>query len=75
MDKCVDCKWKYPDHYLDKMYMNGSYTDPICGICALERLNVYHGVKLTKFRGEMAEAKRLDAIAWRKNHPKDKPND
>lgn len=72
--RCDDCQWNYPDTYLNRMYVNGGYTKPICGICALELMNSVHGVQRTKFNGEMAEQARLDAIKWRKNHPKDKPN-
>jgi len=73
MKKCADCKWNYPDGYTSKMFANGGYTEPICGICALDRMNVVYKGKLTKFRGEMAELNRLNAIAWRKSHMKDKP--
>lgn len=75
MTKCAECKWNYPEELLHQLYMGGGYTKPMCGICALEVTNKLHGVKLNKFRGEMAEAARLDAIRWRKKHPKDKPNE
>lgn len=55
------------------MFVDGKYTEPICGICALSRTNAYHGIKIRKFRGEMAESARLDAIEWRKIHPEEKP--
>jgi len=69
-EMCADCRWPYPDTgYLNQMNVNGQYTKPICGICALARVNQFHGVQLTRFKGEMAEETRQDAIKWRKNHP------
>jgi hypothetical protein len=72
--RCAECKWNYPELLLHSMFMDGTYTKPICGICALEVTNKLHGIKVTKFQGEMAERARLDAIAWRKTHLGDKPN-
>lgn len=71
--RCADCRWKYPQSILSQMFVNGGYTDPICGICALERMNIVHGIKRESFSGEMAEANRVSAILWRKSHPQDKP--
>jgi len=73
-ERCEDCKWNYPSDYLSRMFTNGGYTEPICGICALERLNIITRVRRDKFRGELAEANRLNAISWRKSHPKEEPN-
>jgi len=70
--KCDHCKWKYPDHFLSAMMVNGHYTKPICGICALELMNSNIGVKRDKFHGEQAESNRLAAIDWRAAHPNDK---
>jgi len=72
MTRCAECKWNYPDEYLDQMFIDGGYTKSICGICALELSNRITGIKRTKFQGEVAEAKRVDAVNWRKYHPKDK---
>jgi hypothetical protein len=71
--RCADCKWKYPDSFLNKMYVNGAYTDPICGICALEKSNRASGMKRNKFQGEIAEGARISAVEWRRTHPTDAP--
>jgi|GraSoiStandDraft_4_1057263.scaffolds.fasta_scaffold00110_58 hypothetical protein len=68
--KCADCKFDYPDHFLNQMYANGKFTKPICGICALEVMNKAMGMRMTQFRGELAEQLRLDAIEHRKNYAK-----
>lgn len=70
--KCDHCKWKYPDHFLSQMMVNGHYTKPICGICALELLNSTSNLKRDHFQGEIAESNRKAAIAWRQKHPNDK---
>lgn len=71
--KCSECLWKYPDAFLNRMNVNGNYTDPICGICALEIANRMTGIKRGFFQGETAETARRAAIKWRKNHPADGP--
>lgn len=71
--RCADCQWKYPDVLLSELMTNEGYTDPICGICALEATNVISGIARKEFRGESAEALRQSAIRWRKNHPYDAP--
>jgi len=36
-----------------------------CGICALARINAVHGTQWKQFRGELAETKRQQALAFR----------
>ena len=44
------------------MCINGEYTPPICGICALKLTNKIHGLpEGTMFRGEMAQQMYDDA--------------
>lgn len=71
--RCADCQWKYPESILDHMMVGGIYTDPICGLCALERANQVSGVKRKFFQGEQAEHNRLSAIRHRKRFPNDAP--
>lgn len=72
--RCAECKWKYPSSLLNQAFLGGvGYTAMICGICALEITNKHLMVPRTHFHGEMAEATRLAAIEWRKNHPSDAP--
>ena len=73
--RCGDCKWKYPEAILSAMMVNGQYTKPICGICALERSNapLQPSLRRKRFNGEMAESNRLSAIEWRRTHPNDAP--
>lgn len=71
--RCADCQWKYPDAFLNQMRINESYTEPICGICALERANQLSGVTREAFKSQGAETARQSAIKWRKNHPADAP--
>lgn len=63
--KCGICKIDYPDEILSRMYINGAYTAPICGICALEKTNEIHGSTRTAFSGSIAEGNRLAALAHR----------
>jgi len=72
--KCARCKWKYPFALLSRMFLNGGYTEEICGICALELSNEASGVKRKEFTGLGAESYRKSAIYWRKTHPNDAPN-
>lgn len=73
--RCADCKWKYPDAILSQMFVNGKYTQPICGICALERTNevLVQELRRKRFQGQMAESNRVSAVQWRKTHPNDAP--
>lgn len=71
--RCADCQWKYPESLLSQMMIQGSYTEPICGICALERANQVTGIRRQFFQGERAETSRKGAIHWRKSHPADAP--
>jgi hypothetical protein len=60
--KCEECKFNYPKHLI---------SVGICGICALENSNRVHGIKRTKFNGEIAEEMRLGAIAHRAKRAKE----
>lgn len=67
---CDRCRLPYPAEMLNPLMMNGRYTGPVCGICALEMTNEMHDGKPRKaFQGEMAEEFRQRAISWRKKHP------
>lgn len=66
MEKCGNCGVVYPNGYTSPMHTGDGSTDNICGICALELSNAYHGVIRKKFDGTMAEELRQNAIAWRK---------
>lgn len=71
MVNCSECKWNYPANtYVSAMMVNGRYTKPICGICALEMRNRLIGIPHTDFTGEHAEEMRQKAIRWRDNNPK-----
>lgn len=73
--KCGNCGWNYPSVLLSRMFIaSEGYTNPICGICALEVTNKIHGVTLNKFTGEMAEEIHQLAIKHRKHNPEDAPN-
>lgn len=71
--RCADCQWKYPEALLNRMMVNGEYTQLICAICGLHRANELSGFVREKFSGRMAESARQSAIKWRKNHPADAP--
>jgi hypothetical protein len=74
LETCGECKWKYPEHLLNRMFIGGQgYTPPICAICALEITNKVHGANLKEFHGEIAEHMRQLAIQWRKKNKKHKP--
>lgn len=66
---CGRCKLPYPEELLTQMFIGGQgYTEPVCGICALEISNELHGVVRKRFQGEMAEDMRQQAIRWRKQY-------
>jgi len=71
--KCDTCKWKYPASFLNAMFINGEYTLPVCGICALEKSNQLTSRPRLYFTGTAAELMRRAAIKWRKEHPADAP--
>jgi len=71
--RCAECGWKYPESFLHELFISGNYTEPVCGICALEMSNKMIGINRIMFKGEMAESIRQAAIRWRRNHPADKP--
>ena len=59
---CVGCRRIFPSRLLTQMCINGEYTPPICGICALKLTNKIHGLpEGTMFRGEMAQQMYDDA--------------
>jgi len=64
--KCAHCKINYPDSVGLSPVLGNHPTKSICGICALEYINLMHGVQINKFQGEMAEQNRQDAIKYRK---------
>jgi hypothetical protein len=66
---CDKCKLPYPDNLVATVMIGGTYLKPVCGICALEITNEYHGVERKEFTGEVAEKMRRDAIRWRRNNP------
>lgn len=68
--RCPDCQWDYPESLLNPLMVNGVYTEPICGQCALDRINQIHGGQQAMFQGEMAESARQRALRWRKSHPR-----
>lgn len=70
---CGQCRLPYPGHLLVPMMVQGEYTPPICGICALDVTNAHHGSQLTRFQGEAAEDMRQRALRWRKKHPNAQP--
>ena len=55
VSKCPHCERKFPDELLTNMFINGKYTPPICGICALSLKNEIHGSDFKEFQGEMAQ--------------------
>lgn len=65
---CARCNVAYPAELLVPMMVDGAYTPPICGICALGLANETHGDNRQAFTGPRAEALRQDALAWRRHH-------
>lgn len=54
--KCAKCKRNLPQRLLSSMCINGKYTPPICGVCALELRNEIFGFpKGMMFKGEIAQ--------------------
>jgi len=53
--KCAECLKDFPPELLSSMFINGGHTKPICGICALEITNKFHGTSLKEFQGEVAQ--------------------
>jgi hypothetical protein len=71
---CNRCQWPYPDELLVPIFIGGEgYSQPVCGLCALEMINEALGIHRTEFSGEMAEEKRQEAIRWRRTHPHAQP--
>lgn len=71
--RCPECKWEYPENILNSMFINSSHTPPICGICALEINNKFHGINRKKWDGPVAEHMRQLALRWRKRNPNRAP--
>lgn len=69
--RCPHCGWKYPESFLNTMFINEG--QPMCGICALGLQNEIQVASRTTFRGPMAESLRISAIVWRMNHLADAP--
>jgi hypothetical protein len=63
--KCIGCDVDYPPDMLNRMELNGTTTEPLCGPCALAVGNAYHGISRTKFLGPKAEAFRQQALKHR----------
>jgi hypothetical protein len=74
MTTCQRCGWVYPDELLSDLVgtspATGRFRWHLCAICALEVTNEQLGLRNKAFGGEMAEAMRQDALAWRKEHPR-----
>jgi hypothetical protein len=71
MMACAHCKLNYPDELLNPIFLGGAgvkegYTAPVCGICALEISNAFHGAARKRFDGQLAEESRQRAIEWRR---------
>lgn len=68
--KCPACDVNYPEDLLSQLMLGGAkgpeYTPPICGICALELTNIFHGTGRKVFRGTMAGANRSWALMHRR---------
>lgn len=45
--KCKECNFDYPSELLNPLFINGTYTKPICGICAEKLIGI-------PLRGEQA---------------------
>lgn len=75
--KCEECKWDYPQHFLNILRSNLATENgkAICGICALRITNEIHGLSRKRFHGRAAEYLRLQAESWRKKHSYDAPKE
>jgi len=63
--KCAKCKNNLPQRLLSPMCINGEYTSPICGICALELRNSMFGFpRGMMFQGEMAQEMYDEALNY-----------
>ena len=67
--KCSQCKRNFPDHLLAPLHFNEDVIPNVCPICALELLNIRHGLECETLGGETAEAMRLEAIQYLEDHP------
>ena len=68
METCSECKIEYPDGYCDFVSTSDGNTGLLCGICVLIFMNKYMGAKREKFDGDVAEGRRLKAIAYREEN-------
>jgi hypothetical protein len=68
MNQCPECKIDYPKWvHLSPLMINGEYTKPICGCCALELMNKRLGSNQKAFRKDtVGESYRQNALAHRK---------
>lgn len=72
--KCSRCHWDYPSQILSPFISSAGNRQNCCGICALELKNEIHGTRWEHFDGSIAEQMRLEAVQWRKRHPKEVVN-
>jgi len=68
--RCPECRYNYPVELLQAMFVQGRYTQPICGICALEISNRVMGERRRTFTGPQAEAARREAVRLRRTQPR-----
>lgn len=54
MEKCPWCGYRYPEGILSPFVVNGKWSPPICGICALEGMRKAHLARNYMFIGEIA---------------------
>lgn len=65
MGICCKCKEPFPDKWLSKMFISSEgYTDPLCGVCALEITRRMHNAPDLMFTG--TQAKRMYKYAKNK---------
>lgn len=66
MEKCSNCKVKYPHGFLSPILGAGGTGNGVCGICALKLSNRALGISRSSFSGEIAEEMRQAALEFRK---------
>lgn len=67
LERCDECGESYPPELVTHYFSGNArfQRSRCCGVCALALSNKEHGLKRRKFQGELAEAMRQDAIAYR----------
>ena len=65
LKSCGDCHFPYPVGLLSPVTGTDGTSPPICGVCALDRVNAAWGTKETGLKGETAEQLRVAAHMWR----------